>query len=61
MQKHFNQKEIYLKFVRKELLIKTCTIIEYQLTGFYIAPKTISKTIRNFKIFEKSKIDYPCK
>ena len=60
MQKHFNQNKIYLKFVRKQLSAKTRTIMEYQLTAFYTAPKAISKTTGNFKIFIKSKINYPC-
>ena len=57
MQKHVNQNKIYLKFLPKQLSVKTQ--IEYQLTGFYIALKAISKTTGNFKIFEKSEINYP--
>ena len=62
MQKHYNQNQIYLKSVWKYLSVKTRTIIENELTDFDIAPKAIfEKTIGNFKIFEKSKIYYPCK
>ena len=57
MQKHVNQNKIYLKFLPKQLSVKIQ--IEYQLTGFYIALKAISKTTGNFKIFEKSEINYP--
>ena len=57
MQKHCNKNKIYLKSVRKYLSAKTRTVIENQLTGFYVAPKGISeKTIGNLKIFEKSEI-----
>ena len=46
MQKHYNQNKIYLKSVRKQLSVKAGTIIENQLTGFYIVQKAILKRLQ---------------
>ena len=48
--------------VCSEISVKTCIIIENQLTGFYNEPTAVSeKTIRNFEIIEKSEMHYLCK
>ena len=50
------------KYVGRQLSVKTRTIIENPLTGFYIEPKAASeKTTGNFKKFGKSETYYPCK
>ena len=58
-EKHYNQNKIYLNSVGRQLSVKTCTLMENQLTGSYIASKAMAgKTIGKFKIIEKYEIHY---